>query len=82
MLHASIAGSGWADVNAFAAKNAFVLLLVGIFFIVHRFDDHRRVKLAARYVRPEVFWPVLILFWIIAITVSQGSSAKFIYFDF
>jgi alginate O-acetyltransferase complex protein AlgI len=82
MLHASIAGSGWADVNAFAAKNAFVLLLLGIFFIVHRFDDHRRVRLAARYVRPEVFWPVLILFWIIAITVSQGSSAKFIYFDF
>jgi len=59
-----------------------VLLLVAVFLITHRFDDHRRVRAAVRYVRGEVLWPVLLLLWIIAITVSQGSSNKFIYFDF
>jgi len=27
-------------------------------------------------------WPAIGLCWILAIAVSQGSSAKFIYFDF
>jgi hypothetical protein len=35
-----------------------------------------------RFGRPEIMWPALDLLWIIAITVSQDSSAKFIYFDF
>lgn len=35
-----------------------------------------------RYTRAEIFWPILCLLWILAITLSQGSSAKFIYFDF
>jgi len=66
----------------FAGRNVFVLALMSIFFLVHRYDDHRRVRVAVRYLRPEVFWPIVILLWIVAVTVSQGSSAKFIYFDF
>jgi D-alanyl-lipoteichoic acid acyltransferase DltB (MBOAT superfamily) len=82
MLRAPFTGGGWGDALSFAGRNVFVLVLVAIFFAVHRFDDHRRVKVAVRYVRPEILWPALILLWVIAITVSQGSSAKFIYFDF
>jgi hypothetical protein len=29
-----------------------------------------------------VLWPVLALGWLLAIAISQGSSAKFISFDF
>ena len=36
----------------------------------------------ARHGRPEIVWPILIFLWIMAITISQGSSAKFVYFDF
>jgi len=39
-------------------------------------------KIVARKVRNEFIWPALALAWILAITVSQGSSAKFVYFDF
>jgi len=60
----------------------FIVLLIAVFLLVHRYDDHRRIKAAVRYLRPEIFWPVIGLLWIMAITVSQGSSAKFIYFDF
>jgi alginate O-acetyltransferase complex protein AlgI len=82
MLRAPFTGGGWGNAMAFASRNLFVLALVAAFFVGHRFDDHRRVRAAVRYVRPEILWPALILLWMVAITVSQGSSAKFIYFDF
>jgi alginate O-acetyltransferase complex protein AlgI len=53
-----------------------------MFFAAHRFDDHRRVKAVVRCARPEVLWPALGVLWVIAIAVSQGNSAKFLYFDF
>jgi len=82
MLAAAFGGGAWSSVLVFASSNAFVLLLMAAFLLTHRFDDRRRVKAAVRYVRAEVLWPVIALLWIIAITVSQGSSNKFIYFDF
>jgi alginate O-acetyltransferase complex protein AlgI len=82
MLRAPFIGGGWEGALTYAGRNVFVLTLLATFFAAHRFDDHRRVKAAVRYVRPEALWPALVLLWVIAITVSQGSSAKFIYFDF
>jgi D-alanyl-lipoteichoic acid acyltransferase DltB (MBOAT superfamily) len=72
----------WENAGAFAAAHVFPILLVAIFFSLHRFDDLRRVKAMVRYVRAEILWPVLVLLWMLAITISHGSSAKFIYFDF
>ncbi len=82
MLHDAVAGGGWGHAADVASANLFVAILVVIFFAVHRFDDHRRVKAAVRALRPEILWPVLLALWVMAITISQGSSAKFIYFDF
>ena len=82
MLAAVVTGGGWANVGAFAAGHLFVLSLTAVFFLMHRYDDHRRIKLVVRKLRPEILWPALILLWALAVTVSQGSSAKFIYFDF
>ena len=73
---------GWRGASGFVAANAFVLLLMAVFFLAHPFDDHRRIRIAARSLRPEIFWPVILLLWVLAITVSQGNAAKFIYFDF
>ena len=81
MLGAPFVGD-WGDLPAFFAANSFGLFLVVGFFVFHRYDDHRRVKAWVRRVRPEFVWPVILLGWIVAITISQGSSSKFIYFDF
>jgi len=82
MLSAAARGGEWPDAVPFLERNLFVVVLMVVFFAVHRFDDHRRIRIAARSLRPEILWPALALLWLIAITVSQGSSAKFIYFDF
>jgi alginate O-acetyltransferase complex protein AlgI len=82
MLHDAVSGFGWSDATTVVSANVFVVVLLALFFGLHRFDDHREVKAAVRSLRPDVLWPVIVTLWVIAITISQGSSAKFIYFDF
>jgi alginate O-acetyltransferase complex protein AlgI len=53
-----------------------------MFAALHAFDDHRMIKLAIRRIRPEIVLPLIILLWAAAMTISHGSSTKFIYFDF
>jgi alginate O-acetyltransferase complex protein AlgI len=81
ILAAPIRGN-WAGVPDFLTSHFFVLALVAIFLLTHRFDDHRLVKSMTRSLRKELFWPLIVALWALAITISQGSSAKFIYFDF
>jgi alginate O-acetyltransferase complex protein AlgI len=72
----------WMHAPAFFSSQVFVVALVIVFLAAHGFDDHRRVRIIARSLRKEVLWPIIIAMWVVAITVSQGSSSKFIYFDF
>jgi hypothetical protein len=81
VLSAPFFGS-WGGFSAFMASAIFPLLLLGIFFLLHSFDDHRRIKWILRRAPSEIIWPVILFLWIMAITISQGSSAKFVYFDF
>jgi alginate O-acetyltransferase complex protein AlgI len=81
MMVASVAGS-WSGPELFLAQNIFPILLIVVFAACHRFDDHRLVRLAVRRMRPEFVWATILFGWIIAISVSQGSSGAFVYFDF
>jgi alginate O-acetyltransferase complex protein AlgI len=81
-MFAALFTGTWTSLMPFAANNAYPLLLILVLLGVHRFDDHRRVKLAVRRLRPEFVWSAIVLGWIVAIAVSQGSSSAFIYFDF
>ena len=71
-----------ADWAAFAAENAFAMGLLAVFLVLHRWDDHQSVEAAVKRLPFPVLAPLLALGWVLAITVSHGSSAKFIYFDF
>lgn len=82
ILQAPLTGGDWGGLADFLARNVFPLVLILASFLLHRLDDHRRIKLAVRRFRRELIWPAIALGWILAITISQGSSAKFIYFDF
>lgn len=82
ILDAVFRGGGWGSAWTILSANAFVALLLVVFLAVHRFDDHRRIRLAVRRLRPEILWPIVLVLWVLAITVSQGNSANFIYFDF
>jgi alginate O-acetyltransferase complex protein AlgI len=81
MLAAPATG-GWGGSVEFFSAHIFEIALIVAALALHRYDDHRRVRIATRRLRPEILWPILLASWALAITVSQGSSAKFIYFDF
>jgi alginate O-acetyltransferase complex protein AlgI len=81
-IFAALVFGGWAGAGTYASAHAFEILLLLLFFALHRFDDHRRIRIAAARLRPEILWPGIAALWALAVTVSQGSSAKFIYFDF
>lgn len=81
VLRAAVVG-GWSGTPQFFNAHLFEILLIALLFVFHHYDDHRRVRIAATRRRPEIVWPLLLALWALAITVSQGSSAKFIYYDF
>jgi alginate O-acetyltransferase complex protein AlgI len=60
----------------------FDLVLLLLFAIMHPFDEHRIIRRAARRLPMVLLWPAIVAAWILALTVSQTSSAKFVYFDF
>jgi alginate O-acetyltransferase complex protein AlgI len=71
-----------ADAGAFAAKYVFELLLLAVFLASHTYDRHARVRVAVARGHQGVVWIAIATAFVLAIALSQGSSAKFIYFDF
>lgn len=72
----------WVGAASFLEQHLFELCLLAVFAVTHRFDSHARIRLAVSRSRPAYVWVVIALVFAVAITVSQGSSSKFIYFDF
>jgi alginate O-acetyltransferase complex protein AlgI len=74
--------ASWESLSADLQANAFALTLLGLFLLTHRFDRHALVRFALSRISLAITVPFLVFLWTVALTLSQGSSAKFIYFDF
>ncbi|SEC67493.1 alginate O-acetyltransferase complex protein AlgI [Rhizobiales bacterium GAS188] len=72
----------WQNWSGVFDHYGFELLLFALFILLHRFDNHRIVRRAVRRTPGAIVWPIIGLIWVLAVAVSQGSSAKFVYFDF
>jgi alginate O-acetyltransferase complex protein AlgI len=72
----------WPEFAPFVYQHLFELLLVAVFFLTHRFDRHAYARIAVARVNAGIIWAAVVLLFVLAITTSLGSSAKFIYFDF
>jgi alginate O-acetyltransferase complex protein AlgI len=72
----------WENLALELERSAFPLLLTAVFFLFHRYDRHAYLRIANRRVNPALQYTVIFVCWVVAVAVSQGSSAKFIYFDF
>jgi alginate O-acetyltransferase complex protein AlgI len=74
--------ASWEGFGKFVETYPFELFLLSVFLVTHRYDAHARVRIATRTWNKGILWPVICGLFAIAMTVSQGSSAKFIYFEF
>jgi alginate O-acetyltransferase complex protein AlgI len=77
-----LGAGGWEQATSVFSNWSFQIFILVAFFLLHGADNHSLLIRTVRRVRAEIVGPVIILFWILAIAVSQGSSAKFVYFDF
>jgi alginate O-acetyltransferase complex protein AlgI len=73
--------ASWSDPGSLA-RHGFPIFIGVAFLLLHRYDSHGMMRLLARRFPPAVLIPVCACIWIVSIALSQGSSAKFIYFDF
>jgi alginate O-acetyltransferase complex protein AlgI len=64
------------------AQYTFPIFLIVVALVLHALDDHERIRNAARKLPLAITIAVLGALWALAVTVSAGSSAAFIYFDF
>jgi alginate O-acetyltransferase complex protein AlgI len=74
--------SSWNGIAIFAQANVFAIAILVLFLLTHRFDRHALVRRSLQRVPWAIAIPFIAFLWIVAFTLSQGSSAKFIYFDF
>jgi alginate O-acetyltransferase complex protein AlgI len=74
--------ASWESLSTDMQVNSFALGLLALFFLTHRFDRHALVRFCMSRVSWAITVPFLAFLWTVALTLSQGSSAKFIYFDF
>jgi alginate O-acetyltransferase complex protein AlgI len=74
--------ASWTDAGSFVQGHVFELLLLAMFLLTHKYDRHAGLRLLVSRSHKGLVWVGIGLACTIAITVSQGSSSKFIYFDF
>lgn len=74
----------WSFTNAstFLTAHAFELTLIVCFFLLHPWDDARRVRIAARRGPPLVVCTVMAVTCVLAYAIGSQSSGQFIYFEF
>lgn len=81
ILSACFSGD-WSSAADTLTANLFIVVLLVAFFGLHWYDELTRIRIVARRAKAAQFWLAILFCWIISIAVSQGSSAKFVYFDF
>ena len=74
--------TSWGDVAEFLQANIFPVAILVFFFATHRFDRHALVRYAMARIPLVIAIPAISFLWMISFALSQGNSAKFIYFDF
>ena len=72
----------WRSWNEILGQYGFELVLLALFFMTHRFDNHRIIRNNVRKMPAAIVVPAIVLLWVLAVAISQGNSAKFVYFDF
>ncbi len=73
---------GIGDYTKFARDHAYSLILILVFLLTHRFDRHSIVRYSVRKMPRAMILGLAAIAWMIAIGVSLGHSADFIYFEF
>jgi alginate O-acetyltransferase complex protein AlgI len=68
--------------SAFVFQNLFFIILLAVFYGIHRWDDYRRSYVFTRRVPKPLAWAAISMLIVLTIALAGANSAAFIYFDF
>ena len=71
-----------SDISQFISENNFTLILLVLFFALHKWDNHKFVKSLTCNLSKHIIYPILVFLWLLVINFGSQSSGSFIYFDF
>jgi D-alanyl-lipoteichoic acid acyltransferase DltB (MBOAT superfamily) len=69
------------DESSFS-RGGLAFILTSVFFLLHRWDSHGTMRWLVNRIPLVVLYSLNVGILVLAVVLSQGSSAKFIYFDF
>jgi alginate O-acetyltransferase complex protein AlgI len=70
------------NLNDFFTKHLFLIIIMAVFYLTHRWDAHRTIRQFIKKLPPYALWIILGFCWMLALTMNVTSSNKFIYYDF
>ena len=82
VLHGCLGGASFENATGFLASHLFESVLIVAFFLIHPWDDGRRVRIMAKKLPPAVVGSIILLGFVLVIAVGAESPAQFIYFEF
>ena len=82
VLKGCLGGASFEGATTFIAAHLFEGVLILAFFLIHPWDDGRRVRIMAKTLPPAVVGAIILTGFVLAIAIGAESPAQFIYFEF
>jgi alginate O-acetyltransferase complex protein AlgI len=82
MLKGCLGGASAGNAAEFVTGHLFEIALVLTVFVIHPWDDPRRIRIAAKILPPAVVGSVVLIALVLAVAVGARTSSEFIYFEF
>jgi alginate O-acetyltransferase complex protein AlgI len=82
VLNGCLGGASFDNAAAFLGAHLFEGALILAFFLIHPWDDGRRVRIMAKRLPPIVVVALILVAFVLVIAIGAESPAQFIYFEF
>jgi alginate O-acetyltransferase complex protein AlgI len=82
VLNGCLGGASFDNAAAFLGAHLFEGVLIIAFFLIHPWDDGRRVRIMAKTLPPVVVVALILVAFVLVIAIGAESPAQFIYFEF
>jgi alginate O-acetyltransferase complex protein AlgI len=82
ILKGCLGGATFENAPGFIAGHIFEVVLILAFFLIHPWDDGRRIRILAKKSQPIVAGAVILMGALLVFAIGTESSSEFIYFEF
>jgi alginate O-acetyltransferase complex protein AlgI len=82
VLHGCLGGASFENAAAFITGHLFECALILAFFLIHPWDDGRRLRIMTKKLPPMVVAAMILAGFVLVIAIGAESPAQFIYFEF